>query len=162
MLTCNNITIIICYLSFLSKSDLPDCFSTLHKNLGFISLEFVKPFSQHSFYLFLSKILELVSKELNHLAAILHFMKLKNQVLLFKKKRKILFTLLIIFIVKSKHARILLYWQYKSILACLVKSLQKEGPKKILAALFFESFFSTASCKKGFKKRSSQKIFRPF
>ena len=52
--------------------------------------------------------LELVSKELNHLAAILHvyargliFWKLKNVVIIFQKEKGNTFTLLIIFIVKS-------------------------------------------------------------
>ena len=43
-----------CYLSFLSKSDLSDFFSKLHKNSGFICLEFVKTFGEHM--QFLSKI----------------------------------------------------------------------------------------------------------
>ena len=32
---------------------------------------------------------------------------------------------------------------------------KSEGPKNVLAAPFFESFFSAASCKKGFKKGCS-------
>ena len=52
--------------------------------------------------------LELVSKELNHLAAILHvyaggieFYELKKNVIIFQKENENTFTLLIIFIVKS-------------------------------------------------------------
>ena len=53
-------------------------------------------------------IVELMSKELNHLAAIFHvyaggliFMKWKKYVIVFQKENETTFTLLIIFIVKS-------------------------------------------------------------
>ena len=66
------------------------------------------PFKIFSTLIYVMKTLELVSKELNHLAALLHvyaggliFMKKKINVIIFQKENGITFTLLIIFIVKS-------------------------------------------------------------
>ena len=59
------------------------------------------------FFCFLAAIiLELLSKELNHLAAILHvcmfdFYEVKKNIIIFQKETGNSFTLLIIFIVKS-------------------------------------------------------------
>ena len=55
------------------------------------------------------------------------------------------------------------FWFFLSFITSLLKSgHNKKDQKKISAAPFFKPFFSAASCRKGFKKWCSQKIYRTF
>ena len=65
------------------------------------------PFKIFSTLIYVMKTLELVSNELNHLAALLHvyawgLIFMKKNVIIFQKEKGNTFTLLIIFIVKSR------------------------------------------------------------